>query len=163
MSVNYATITTGDVVKEVTFTLDTDAYADGDILAATQEIADALRLAGGVAILQSLSLEDKSGNAAALDVVFLRSNTSIGAANAGENISDADGAEILTEVPILAGNYQAYTNFARAVKVNGDPGMGVVLYATSGTSLYIGAILRDAGGATYADGDLVLKIGLLRS
>lgn len=154
---------TSDDLLEVTFSLDTSAYAENDILAATQEISNALRTVGGQAILNSLSVLDKSTNEAALDILFLRSNTSVGSENAAENISDGDGEEILTEVPFLSSDYISYANFSRATKGIGDDGMGQLLEPSSGTSLYIAAVYRDTAGDTYGASDIVVKIGLLRS
>lgn len=156
-------IGTADDLLEVTLTLDTNAYAQDDILAATQEIANAFRVAGGKAILQSLSIIDKDDNAAAIDILFLRSNTSVGTENNAENMSDATGEEILTEVEIIATDYVSYANFSRATKNASDAGMGVVLEPTAGTSLYIAAVYRDAAGDTYTASGIVVKIGLLRS
>lgn len=155
-------VTTPSEVIEITLTLDTNPYAQNDILAATQEISNALRSSGDVSILHSLSIIDKSGNDAAIDILFLRSNTSVGTENAAENMSDNTGQEILTEVQVIATDYIDYANFSRATKVNGDEGMGQLLYATSGTSLYIAAVYRDAAGNTYAANDIIIKIGLLQ-
>ena len=69
----------GDFLKEVTLTLDTGAYADGDVLAQTQTISG-VYLNGGYNILQSIALLDQSDQAGALDLVFFRSNQALGAA-----------------------------------------------------------------------------------
>ena len=150
-----------DDLLEVTLSLDVAIYAPGDVLAATQEIPNAFRVSGGQAILQSIVLLDEDDQAGALDLVFLRSDTSIGAENSALNISDAAAEEIITVVPFTSGDYVDLTNSQIAMKATGDYGMGVLLEPTSHTSLYIAAISRDT--KTYTASGIVLKIGLLRS
>lgn len=146
---------------EVTLTLDTSPYAAGDVLAATQEIASALREGGEVAILGSLTLLDIDDQAGALDILILRSDAPMGAAeNAPLNITDANAAEILTVVPFAAGDYIDLINSQLATKNISDQGMGAPIYAASGTSIWVAAVSRDT--KTYTAAGLVLKIGLLR-
>ena len=65
------------VIKEVTLTLDTGAYADGDVMAATQEVANAVRQKGGRAVLQSVVVLDKDDQGKDFDLLILRTNVSI--------------------------------------------------------------------------------------
>lgn len=152
-------VMTDNDLLEVTLSLDTGIYASGDVLADTQEIASAFSGAGKPAILQSLCLLDKDDQGGALDLVFLRSNTSIGTENAVLNIADADADEILTIVSIAAADYGDLANSQLVTKKADDAGMGVVLEATSGTSLYVAAISRDT--KTYTASGIVVKVGLV--
>lgn len=148
------------IMAEVTLTLDTGAYSSGDVLADTQEIADALPAAGESVTLQSLVLLDKSNQAQGVDILILRSNTSIGTENDAFSPSDAVSAEILAVVEIASGNYYDMTNNQLARKNNSDTGMGMVLKPTTGTSLYIAAVSRGTG--TYAADGIVVKLGFSR-
>jgi len=148
------------ITVEVTLTLDTSAYSTGDVLADTQEIAGALPAAGESVILQSLVILDKSDQAQGLDVLILRSNTSIGTENTAFSPSDAVSVEILAVVEVASGNYYDMTNNQLARKNISEAGMGMVLKATSGTSLYIAAVSRGTG--TYAADGIVVKLGFSR-
>jgi len=152
-------VRTDDDLLEVTLSLDTNQYAGDDVLADTQEIANASPGRNPV-ILQSIVLLDNDDQAGALDLVFLRSNTSIGTENAALNIADGDADEILTVVPFVSGNYLDLVNSRIAILNGGDAGMGVMLQPTTGESLYIAAISRDT--KTYTAAGIELKIGLLR-
>lgn len=125
----------------VTFTLDTSIYASGDLLADTQPIAGALRVAGLASKLTSFTLLDKDNNTAAqIDVVFLRSNTSMGTENAAPTISDANaGTEIIGVVQVLAGDFVAIGTGKQATKILPK---AMDLYAAAGTSVYVALITR---------------------
>ena len=152
-----------DEVFEVTLSLDTNAYADGDVLADTQEIANVFNVPGKCVILNSILLLDKDDQAGALDLVFVRNSTSLGTENAALNILDANAAEIIGVVPVAAADYHDFINSQIVVKGPSDEGMGFVLNpnALGGTSAWIGAISRDT--KTYTASGIVLKVGFLRS
>ena len=154
----------GDYSKEITLSLDTGAYAANDVLAQTQTITGAY-ISGGYNILYSIALLDKSDQGGALDLVFFRSNTPLGAAaeNATLNIADAGCAEILTIVPFTAGDYEDLLVAQLAMKGPADSGMGALLHNADNTDsdMYMGAISRDT--KTYGAAGIVVKIGLLRS
>lgn len=143
-------------VLDVTLSLDTSAYADGDVLADTQSLANAVRLAGGRAVLQSVMLIDESDQKQGLDLIVLDANNSLGSENSAPNISDANAGAILGRVPITAGDYYDLGGVSIA-NVNG---VGLMLKAAaSSTTLYVGAISRGTG--TYGATALKLKLGLL--
>lgn len=145
------------VVKEVTLTLDTAAYAAGDVLADTQEITTAMRVNGGTGVWQSLVVLDKDDQGQALDVVLLRTNVSIGTENAAVSITDANADEILGIVEVTAGNYVDLVNSQQVTKSN----LGIVVDAAAGsTSLFVAAISRGTG--TYTASGINLKLGFLR-
>ena len=148
----------GLVVVEITLSLDTNIYASGDVLFDTQELEDVCPL-GWPSVLYSLQLLDEDDQAAALDLLFLRSNQSIGTENDAFNPSDAVAREILTEVPILAGEYNDYTNSQQAIKQVSDVGMGIVLQPTAGTSLYVAGVSR--GTPTYSATGMRLRVGFV--
>jgi len=155
-----------DRILDVTLTMDTAAYAQNDILAATQAIAGAVPN-GSSAILTSIRLVDYAKNNAALELWFLDSNVVIGAENAAENAADSISTALLTVVDFAATDYTSEANWSRATKNVTDAGMGVMLIPSESpgtvrdTSLYIGAKITDASAKTYAANDIRLKIGLM--
>jgi len=148
-----------DDLVEVTLSLDTSAYASGDVLAATQEVASVFS-GRRRAWLESLVVLDKDDQGQGLDVVFLRSNAALGTENAAFAPSDAIAEEILGIVEVASGNFYDLTNSQIAIKsaAAGDAGMGVLLEPASGTSLYVGVVSRGTG--TYTASGVVLKLGL---
>lgn len=146
----------GDVV-DVTLSLDTNAYVSGDVLAATQEVASAVRANGGKALLTSLTVLDKDDQAGAFEVVFLRSNVPLGTENDAVGISDANAAEVLGIVAVAAANYFDLGGCQVAQPAITAP---IVLEAAAAsTSIFIGAVSRDT--KTYTAAGLVLKLGLV--
>ena len=143
-------------VKEITFSLDTGgAYADGDVLAATQEIATAMRVNAGTGIIQSVIILDKDDQGENLDVVFLKTNVSLGTENAVVSITDGDADEIQGVVEVSS--YVDLTNSQIATKTN----LGIGVQADSGaTSLFIGLISRGTG--TYTASGVTAKITILQ-
>jgi len=149
-----------DDLVEVTLSLDTSAYASGDVLAATQEIENVFSGARRRAILTSLVVLDKDDQGQGLDIVFLRSNAALGTENAAFSPSDAVAEAILGIVEVASGDFYDLTNSQIAFKsaAAADAGMGMLLEPSSGTSLYVGAVSRGTG--TYTASGIVLKLGL---
>ena len=146
------------IYKEVTLTCDTAVYADGDVLAATQEVAGVCENGYPVA-LWSVALLDKDDQGAALDIYFLRTNVSIGTENAAAGITDAVADEVLTVVSIAAADYTDMGSSQFAIKNAGDDGMGVVLFPDGGDSIWVAA--ESGGTGTYTAAGLTLKLGFL--
>lgn len=86
----------------VTFSLDTNAYAIGDVLAATQEVTGYVAVAGSKSFLQSVTVLDADDQKIAMDLVFLSADVALGTENAAPNISDANADNILGIVRIAA-------------------------------------------------------------
>lgn len=144
-------------VIEVTLSLDTSAYADGDVLADTQEVASAVRVAAGTGVIHSLVVLDKDDQAQALDVVFLKTNVSIGTENSAVSVSDTNADEILGVVEVATDDYVDLTNSQIVTKTS----VGIVIEAASGaTSIFVAAISRGTG--TYSASGITLKIGILQ-
>lgn len=145
------------VVVDLTLSLDTSAYADGDVLAEVQELASALRVAGGSGIIHSLTVVDKDDQAQAMDVVFFdNTSASLGTENSAVSISDDDADGILGIVEVLSGDYVDLVNS----QVVSKTGLNIVVEVASGTSLGIGVISRGTG--TYTASGIVLRVGILQ-
>jgi hypothetical protein len=129
----------GDSI-EVTLTLDTSAYAAGDVLADTQEINNAVRANGGRAILQSIVVYDQDDQKAAMDIYILQSSASLGTENNAPNISDANALNILGLVSVGAGDYKDLGGMSVA-NIKGI-GMGPLEAASDSRDLYVGVVTQ---------------------
>ena len=134
--------------------LDTSQYASGDVLADTQELADAVRVAGGSGIIHSILVQDDDDQAGALDIIILDDNTSIGTENAAVTMADNDN--ILGNVEVVAGDYVDMANSQHACKTN----VGIVVKAKVNRSLYIAVVSRDT--KTYTASGITLRFGILQ-
>lgn len=143
---------------EITLSLDTDAYQDGDVLFDTQKLANVCR-DRRPAVLCSLQLLDEDAQGIAIDLKFLRSNQSIGTENAAFAPSDAVAREILTEVPIAAADYDDLTNSKQVTRQVGDTGMGMIMQPTTGDDLYVAGVARGAG--TFTASGVRLRVGFI--
>ena len=146
-----------DDVKTITCSLDTNAYADGDVLFATQEIASAVRNTGDSCILQSIHVVDIDDEGVDFDLVFFNAATSLGTENAAPDIDD-------TEVLTTIGTYEFVNDYMDlgANQVRTDHGIGLELKAGAGTtSLYVAGITR--GTPTHTASGLEISFGFLRN
>lgn len=144
-------------VVSLTFSLDTSAYASGDVLAETQELASAVRVNAGTGILYSIILNDKDDQGAALDLVFLSANTSLGTENSAVSISDSGADDILGIVSIAATDWIDLGGTRVATKNN----VGLTVKGVTGsTSIYVGAITR--GTPTHTGSGITARFGILR-
>ena len=143
-------------VAEVTLSLAAATYTQHDVLAATQIIAACMRKDGGTAVIHSLIVLDQDDQGMALDIVFLRTNASIGAEESTVAPTDAAADEILGIVEILAGDDVDLTNSQLVTKTS----VGIVVDAAAGADdLYIAAITRDT--PTHTAAGITVKVGFL--
>lgn len=150
-----------DKMVEVTPVLDTNAYADEDILFQSTKVAGATR-AAGVSFCNSIVINDKDDQGLGFDIYFFRSDVTLAAKNAAENMSDAVRDEILAVVSVSAGDYVNLANGQVALKGPSDKGMMVTLQPTNQEKdLWIGAVAQ--GTPTYTASGLVIKFGFIRS
>jgi hypothetical protein len=150
-------VETSSTVIDLTLSLDTGgAYANGDVLAAPQDLANAVRESGGSGVLQSIVVVDQDDQGEALDIVIGDSSFALGTENSAVSISDADAAKILGIVEVAAGDYVDLVNSQLATK----NGLGISIEASGSASLYVGAISRGTG--TYTASGIVLRVGILQ-
>ena len=147
-----------DVYKEVALVLDTVQYASGDVLFVTQEITGFYPDAHEV-MLDTVVVLDKDDQGIAFDLIFFRTEASMGAAaNAAVDISDANADEIASIVSIEEADYVDLANSKFAAVPLNRAGMAMKLKPGLGeTSLYIGGITR--GTPTHTASGITLKIG----
>jgi hypothetical protein len=144
------------VLTDVTLSLDTNIYADGDVLAATQVVSNAVRQDDAIGQLQSIVVIDEDDQGIAFDLVFLSANSSIGTENAAVSITDAAARDILGIVPVAAGDFKDLGGVRLATLT----GLSVSLKPATGTNdVYVAAISRGAG--TYSASGVKLRIGIV--
>ena len=142
-------------VLDVTLSLDTSAYADGDVMADTQSVSSAFRENGGLAMLHSVTVLDEDDQGRPFDLYFLSANNSMGTENSAVSITDANARDIIGRVTIASGDYYDLGGCRFANR----SGVGLMLKAASGsTTLYVAAVSRDSG--TYTASGIRLKLGL---
>lgn len=93
-----------DIVITVTPVLDTSAYASGDLLFDSTEIANAVRVVGGTAILQSITLLDKADQGVAFTLLFANAATDFGTLNAAPDPDDTEAGTVIGHFAVLAGD-----------------------------------------------------------
>ena len=144
---------------DVTLTTDAEAHADNDVIAQSIEIANAVAVEGGSAIIQSIMLLDEDDEAPRVDLIFQTDNTAL-ASDEGEaiNISDANARDILGFVNVS--NWSDLIGCQIAVKTN----VGLVVKAASDTkSIYVHCVNRSGGNYTpAATTDLKMRIGVVK-
>ena len=142
----------------ITCTVDTSAYASGDVLFDTQEIAGAVRVNGDTCILQSVHVIDIDDQGKEMDLIFFNAATSLGTENSAPDIDDSDVLTTLGKVNISADDYIDLG----ANRIATVQGIGLVLEAGAATtSLYVAGITR--GTPTHSATGLTIKFGLLRN
>lgn len=139
---------------DVTLVCDTSILADGDVICATAEIPNAVADSGGSATLDSVLLIDEDDQGVQVDLVFLRSNVSLGTVNGAPNISDANSRELLGFVEVFAADYSDYGG----VQIASLHDIRLQLSPLVGTSLFVSAISR-GGTPTYTASGLKLRLG----
>lgn len=148
-----------DDMIEVTPTLTTGAYTSGDLLFDSTEIANAVRVNGGTAIVQSIIIIDKDDQKMDMTLVFANAETDFGTINSTPDPTDAETATIVGQVAVTA-TYVDWGDSAVAQVPTSD--LGFLVKADAGTtSLYLAAMTNDA--PTHAANGLVIRVGLLRS
>ena len=144
---------------ELVLSLDNNAYGSGDVLAATQALANAVRVSGGTALLDMVQVLDEDDQGGALDILFFRSNVDIGAENGAFDITDAEARELLGWINVAAADYTDFGGWRLATIKRGDTGFKAsVLKPTTGTSLYVAVISRDTKTYSAAGVRLILHV-----
>lgn len=143
-----------------TLSLDTSAYAAGEVLADTQEIDNVFRVNDGTGTLFSIVLNDKDDQGAPLDLVFLSANNSLGTENSAPSISDANADAILGIISVANGDWVDLGG-CRVATIPASR-CGIALKAASGgKKLYIAAITR--GTPTHTASGITGALGIERN
>ena len=161
-------------VIRVTPTLDTSAYAQGDVLFNSVAIPNAVREEGGCSKLVAMFLLSKSTDELDANFIFSENSATFGTVNATANISDADldTANVLGhlhhDASIAVMSELDNAKFYRIVElssatndnaIHANP-MMLLQAAAGSTDVYVAAIQHDNSTNTYAadDWELIFHI-----
>lgn len=137
-------------------TVDTSAYADGDAIDGLQTLSQALREALLSGRIDTVTVIDQAKQSPALELYFFESQVTGGTDNAAYNPSDANIAECLAVVKVVAGDYN--TTSAQAVATV-KPDFAVQAASGDGT-LYMQIV---SGGAPTFGAATELKLRVVIS
>ena len=154
-------------IIRVTPTLDTNAYAEEDVLFVATEIPNAVLEKGGCSKLVGAYMFDKSDQATDIVFVWTEGNTALGTINATANISDADllannicGISKLDSDQATSGgfidNLKIHQMFPASLQGENNQDLFLLQAASNSTSVYVQGILTSGTTPTFADGDLQL-------
>lgn len=144
------------IVLDLTLSLDTSAYAPGDVMADTQQCDGFFRKTDGTGVIQSIIVIDEDDQKQPFDIHFFSANRSLGTENSAPSISDANARDHLGVVSVGASDYKDIGGVSIATIRN----IGLPVMAVSGTDdLYLGTIIGGAG--TYTASGVRLRIGAL--
>ena len=139
----------------ITFSLDTNAYADNDVLADTQALSACLRANDGTGIIQDVIFNDKDDQGQAFDVIIFNANTSLGTENSAPNISDANADTIVGRFSVGAGDWYDLGG----CRIANIRNIGICVKGATGTDdIYIGLISRGAGTYSASGITAIFKI-----
>lgn len=124
---------------DVTFSLDTNIYASGDLLAESQVIAACMRVDDSTGVLSGFSLHDEDDQGIEMDVVLLSANASLGTENAAVSITDANAREILGIINVASTDWKDLGGVKVATKLNVNQ---PIKPATGTDDIYVALITR---------------------
>lgn len=138
----------------VQLTIDTNAYADGDLLADTQAVG-AVGRRGTQTYLEEIQVIDKADQGQPLDIILLKNAVTLGTENNAPNASDANiQATFIGQVIVGSTDYKDLGG-AKTAHLRD---LGIELDLAPGETLSIAVISRGTG--TYAADSLFLKLRL---
>lgn len=144
-------------IVPVTLSLDTSAYANGDVLAATQVVDGALRITNGTGVLESIAVLDEDDQTAyAFDVYILSANVALGTENAAISITDANARNILGVVSFAAADAKDLINSKLYYKSN----LGIPLVAITDTDDIAVAVAVLTGTPTHSASGVTMRLGI---
>lgn len=146
------------VVRSLTLSLDTSAYANGDVIAATQELTDAVKGIDGWGTIESLTVIDNDDNGQVFDVWIMDSNVAMGTENAAPNISDTNALYILGKIPVAAADYVDLGGS----KVASLRNVGLPIKPADGTTSIYVAVVNGTGTPTYSAAGVTLRFGIVQ-
>ena len=138
----------------------TNACSDAEVIFKGDEIENAVAVAGGTCILQSVGLLDDDDNGGTIDLVFFDSNVELDDSDDGTVIDAADGS-----IPdSILGVVTISTYFdGVAWKYGHKENIGLVLKAASDSkSIYVAGVNRSGGDLTWTASGIRLKLGIVK-
>lgn len=146
------------VFKSVALTTDTSAYANGDIIADTQQIDAALRVADGTGVLESIGIFDTDDQTPYSFTIYLhKTSTSMGSENAAISITDANAlAGIQGAVSFTSGDAFDLINGRYYFRT----GLSIPLVAVSGTDDIYVSMVGVVGTPTHTATGITIVLGI---
>ncbi len=136
-------------------TLDTSAYADGDVLFDVTLTSNMMRKNDKPAKLMSIVGIDENVQAPSLDLLFFDAAVTLGTANAAPTMSDADSRNLVGLVKIVAADWRDVGAGQKVASLNN---INMIVRPVSGArTLYIGAIARSI--ATFTSAGMRFRFG----
>jgi hypothetical protein len=151
----------GGLTKIVTLdpTVDTSAYAAGDLVCEKLTITGAASFSGGTGIIQSVIVGDQAAQEAELDLIFFDSDPTgtTFTENAAFDIADADLDRICAIVTVIGADYKSFADNSCAFLGN----IGQAFTAVGTANLFLAVVTR--GTPTYAAaGDIRIRVNILQ-
>ena len=145
------------VVKTLTLSLDTSAYANGDLLADTQVIDNALRLTGGTGRIRSIAVLDEDDQTPYTFTVFvLDANVSLGTENSAISVTDANARNLIAAVDFATTDCRDMINSRFYYK----SGLDIPITAISATDDIAIALAVITGTPTHTASGIRVRIGI---
>lgn len=143
----------------VTPTITAGAYSAKDAVGGLLTLTNAVRVAGGIGVIEKIMVKDLAMVNAELRLVLFDRTFTAMADDAPWDPSDADLANCLGFIRIGAGDYESFTDNSVATVVSGQLPFQFKLVATTGTSLF--GQLYCIGTPTYISvADLTIKFSI---
>lgn len=133
-------------------TLDTSAYADGDLMANPEIVSGAVPDGSEGITITDLVVFDKSDQGLAFDIYVTTDSTSWGTLRDAVSLTDAKADDIVGKISVVSGDFDDFVN-AKVAFIH-DLNVSVP-HADGIRSFYIAMVSRGAG--TYAADGLLLK------
>ena len=158
-------------IIRVTPTLDTNAYAIGDVLFTATEIPNAVIGLGGCSKLVGAYMFEKVASGSDMTFVFTEGNTALGTINATADISDADllannicGISKVDADQATTSNHidnsRIHQMLPASLSNENTQDLMLLQAANDSTSVFVQGILISSTTPTYADGDIQLILHL---
>jgi hypothetical protein len=138
----------------VTPTISTTAYAANDVVGGKLTLANAVRVAGGTSILQSVRVMDRANQKAALQIVFFDADPTNATLTNDTQVdlsagSHGDFPKIAELVVVAAADYVTIDNSGTDYAIAALPALARPIKAATGTTLY--AVVITTGTPTYGN------------
>lgn len=143
-------------VLELIPTLETSAYADGDLLFDATELSNFVRSTGKTGLIQSITVIDKDDQKVAFDLFSAYETVDFGTVNSAPSISDADAAKVQRVCRVETSDYIDLGGVSVATLTN----IGLVVEpASASRSMFFAGVTR--GAPTYTASGLTIRFGVL--
>jgi hypothetical protein len=147
------------VVRDVTASTDTAAYASGDLIADTQQIDAFFNKTDGCGVINSITIIDEEAQNVKFFILFHSTSTSMGSENSAANISDANASASIQGVVTV--ETTDWITGISGVSVACIKNIGLPVKAVSGTDDLYFSIVNHTGTPDWDADSLKLRIGAL--